>query len=108
MDGHLGDDWTLIDSFERDGRRYIVAVENPAVADGFERLSARERQVVGLSLRGLHDKAVAHELGLAHSTVRVLMRRAIVKCGALSRRDLLERARGMFGPSEDAPATEFP
>lgn len=52
-------------------------------------LSARERDVVLRALRGQHNKLIAHEMGLAHSTVRVLMTRAAMKLGARSRRELV-------------------
>jgi FixJ family two-component response regulator len=40
------------------------------------------------------NKAIADELGISASTVRVLIRRAVVKTGSRSRRELLHRVRG--------------
>jgi DNA-binding NarL/FixJ family response regulator len=42
-------------------------------------LTARERQVVALLAGGRTRKEVAFELGIAHSTVRVLNARAVKK-----------------------------
>lgn len=95
----VGDDWTLVDSFERDGRRYILAVENREPAPGFHLLSVREREVIRQALLGRDNKAIAYEMGLAQSTVRVLMARAAVKVGARSRRDLLHKAMKVQTPS---------
>lgn len=98
---HLSDDawvpfidgrWTLVDWFERNGRRFVLAAENLPQAPSVLLLSARERDVVRCALRGLHNKAIAYELGLADSTVRVLIARACSKVGVSSRRHLLAAA----------------
>lgn len=54
-------------------------------------LSAREDAVMAAVTAGHHDKLIAYELGLASSTVRVLVFRAIRKLGATSRKDAIER-----------------
>jgi DNA-binding CsgD family transcriptional regulator len=56
-----------------------------------ERLSRREREVVRRALLGDRNKVIAYDLGLADSTVRVLMRRAAAKLQVRSRRELLEK-----------------
>jgi DNA-binding CsgD family transcriptional regulator len=52
-------------------------------------LSPRERELVTLAAAGKTNKEIAHEIGLAHATVRVLLARAAAKLGAKSRRELL-------------------
>lgn len=81
--------WTLVDSFERDGKRYVVARENQSRIDGLTQLTARERQVVAHVAVGLSAKEAAYALGIADSTVRVLLARAAVKLGASSTQALL-------------------
>jgi DNA-binding CsgD family transcriptional regulator len=81
--------WSLLDRVEFDGRRYIVACENPPGAPGPDALSARERQVLGYAKLGHHNKLIAYELGIADSTVRVLLARAAAKLGVRTRRELL-------------------
>jgi DNA-binding CsgD family transcriptional regulator len=88
----VGMGWTLVDHFERDGRRYLLAMDNRSRCSGIELWSEREREVVQRALLGLHNKAIAYALGLAPSTVRVLIARAAAKVGARSRRDLLAKA----------------
>jgi DNA-binding NarL/FixJ family response regulator len=44
-------------------------------------LSPRERQILGLVSAGKTRKEVAYELGVTHSTVRVLYSRAMKKLG---------------------------
>ncbi len=69
--------WSVVDQFENDGKRYMVARENEPAAPPIESLSKRERQVVGYVALGHSSKLIAYELGLAHSTVRVLLHRAM-------------------------------
>ncbi len=80
--------WTLVDRFEHDGRRYILARENEPQARGPEALTTRERQVAGLAAIGHSSKLIAYELGIADSTARVLLARAMRKLGAHRREEL--------------------
>jgi DNA-binding CsgD family transcriptional regulator len=77
--------WTLLEHFEHGGRRYLLARENephvPAPAD----LSPRERQVLAYAAMGHSNKEIAYELGITHSTVRVLLFRARTKLRVSSR-----------------------
>lgn len=52
-------------------------------------LTRREGQVLALAQRGKSNKEIASELGIAHSTVRVLMARTCAKHKAEGRDDLL-------------------
>ncbi len=81
--------WTLVDSFEENGRRYVVARENQARAAGFDVLTDRERQVVLHAALGFTNKEIAYTLGISDSTVRVLVARAAGKMGVRSRAELL-------------------
>lgn len=94
VDGEL----TLLDHFERGGQRYVVAVANPprSSTPGLESLAPRERHVVAAAAAGHSNKLIAYELGIAASTVRVLLSRAAQRLGATSRRELVAivRARG--------------
>jgi DNA-binding CsgD family transcriptional regulator len=65
--------------------------ERTEPATGIDLLSAREREVVEHALSGIETKVIAYDLGLAHSTVRVLMARAAAKLGVNSRRELLDK-----------------
>ncbi|MBC8070816.1 MAG: hypothetical protein IAG13_20990 [Deltaproteobacteria bacterium] len=80
--------WSLVDRFESDGRRYIVAHSNDSPTPPWKSLSPRERQVAAHVSLGHSDKHVAYELGLAPSTVRVLLMRAVRKLGVKSRAEL--------------------
>jgi DNA-binding CsgD family transcriptional regulator len=83
--------WTLVDEDEQGGRRYVLARENSPAGRGPAALSARERQVVSLAVLGRSNKLISYELGLAHSTVRVLVARACAKLAVSSRAELVSR-----------------
>ena len=81
--------WTLVDVCERDGTRYLVARQNSPKSKGPVALSEREKQVVALAGMGQHNKLIAYNLGISHSTVRVLLARAAGKLGVSTREELL-------------------
>jgi DNA-binding CsgD family transcriptional regulator len=83
--------WTLVDQFESDGKRYVVAHRNAPQLPGLGVLTDRERQVLGYAALGHHNKLIAYELGIAHSTVGVLLHRAARKLGTTSREELVAR-----------------
>jgi DNA-binding CsgD family transcriptional regulator len=83
--------WTLVDHYESEGKRYVVARENAPKPPGPPRLSQREQQVVALAVLGRTNKLIAYELGLAASTVRVLMARASAKLRVATRSELVAR-----------------
>lgn len=83
--------WSLLDHFERDGKRYLLACGNDAPAAPDALLTPRERQVTALAARGHSNKLIAYELGIAASTVGVLIARAAARLGVQTRKGLLER-----------------
>jgi DNA-binding CsgD family transcriptional regulator len=77
--------WSLVDQFDSDGRRYLVAHRNdPAVASP-SRLAPRERQVARYLAMGCSNKHIAYELGLSESTVATHLDAAMTKMGVRSR-----------------------
>ncbi|HXJ19160.1 MAG TPA: helix-turn-helix transcriptional regulator [Polyangia bacterium] len=81
--------WSLVDHFEKDGTRYLLAQRNDPEVAHIALLSERERQVVALAAIGHHDKMIAYELGISGSTARVLLSRAARKLGARTRAELI-------------------
>ena len=80
--------WSLVDQFENDGKRFIVARENEPISPPLPHLSKRERQIVGYLAAGHTSKLIAYELGISDSTVRVLIHRAMQRLNVKSRRSL--------------------
>lgn len=86
--------WSLLDEFDSDGRRFVVAVDNgPPTQPPRRDLSEREHQVLTQAHLGHSNKVIAYELGLSDSTVRVLMHRAAKKLGASTRAEALSNFR---------------
>ncbi len=81
--------WSLVDEFETDGKRFIVARENEPISPPLPALSKRERQIVGYLAIGHTSKLIAYELGISDATVRVLLHRAMQKVKVTSRKDLV-------------------
>jgi DNA-binding CsgD family transcriptional regulator len=81
--------WSLVDHFERDGRRYLLAHRNDASVPPIALLSARERQAVALAVLGHANKMIGYELGISVSTASVLLSRAAKKLGVRTRAALI-------------------
>lgn len=76
--------WSLLEHFERDGRRYLIARRNePAVQR--PPLTAREAQAVRCAALGHSNKLIAYELGVSLSAVATYLRRAAARLGVSSR-----------------------
>jgi hypothetical protein len=80
--GLVAGQWSLVDWFDTDGRRYVIAHENAPIAPDPRALTERERQVAGFAALGHSNKLIAYELGLSPSTVGVLLARAKKKVDA--------------------------
>jgi len=81
--------WSIVDHFDHDGRRLVVAQPNAPEAVSRRSLSPRESQVAGAAALGHSNKLIAYELGLAPSTVAKLLARARAKLGVRSRVELI-------------------
>jgi hypothetical protein len=73
--------WSLLDHFDSDGRRYIVAHRNDPNLPDLRGLTAREGQVLAYAMLGRSNKDIAYELGIATPTVGVHLSRARRKLG---------------------------
>jgi DNA-binding CsgD family transcriptional regulator len=68
--------WSLVDHFESDGRRFVVAHRNEPGGDDPRGLTPRERDSAELLGRGYAPKEIAYALGLARSTIDGALGRA--------------------------------
>jgi DNA-binding NarL/FixJ family response regulator len=80
--------YKVVDQFDASGRHYIVALEDEPDRS-LAALTERERQIVGALVQYETTKAVAYELAVSDSTVRVLLARAIKRLGLRTRHELL-------------------
>ena len=90
--------WSLLDQFEADGRRYLIAVDNAARLGDPRELSAREQQVVAHAVLGHSIKLMGYELGLSSKTISFHLRRAYLKLGVRNRLELLSRMARLLRP----------
>jgi DNA-binding CsgD family transcriptional regulator len=82
--------WTLLDHFDRDGRRYLVARRNDVDPSMPAALSLRERQIVGFAALGHSVKLIGYELGLSGPTVSTHLGSAMTKLGVRTRAELVQ------------------
>jgi DNA-binding NarL/FixJ family response regulator len=80
--------WSIADHFDRDGRRWVVAVKN-AAASASRALSSRQAEVVARAASGKSLKVVAAELSLSTSTVSAHLSCAMRKLGVENRIELV-------------------
>lgn len=71
--------WSLLDHFDSDGRRFVIAHRNDAKVPDRRGLTAREQQVLAHAALGESNKVIAYELGLSVSTVATHLARARAK-----------------------------
>ena len=83
--------WTVVDHFDGDGRRFVIAQRNEPVAPPCDALTRRERQVLAYVAMGRSNKLIAYHLGVAVSTVASHVSSASATLGANSRVELIRR-----------------
>jgi len=93
--------WTLVEHFDRGGRRYLVARRNEPGGEGPLSLTERERQVAGFAARGHGIKLIAYELGLSSGSVSQHLAAAMRKLGTRSRGELARVWAAASGFGED-------
>jgi DNA-binding CsgD family transcriptional regulator len=76
--------WSLVDHFDSDGRRFVVAHRNDAAVPDMRGLTWRERQVAAYAALGHANKLIAYELGLSVGTVGQHLATARAKLGTIA------------------------
>lgn len=83
--------WSVVDWFDTDGRRFVLAMPNsPKVFDP-RGLSEQECQVATYVLLGEPNKLIAYRLGLSQGRVSGLLKSAMHKMGAKSKAELVQK-----------------
>lgn len=83
--GLVGGRWSLVDHFDSDGKRFVLALKNPPRVARRLDLTPRERRVCELAARGHRDKEIAYTLGLSPGAVTAALYRARARLGVGSR-----------------------
>ncbi len=94
--------WSLVDRFERDGRRFLVALENAPDLRVRAPLAPKARAVLGLVVKGHSTKLIAYELGLTEAGVAWHIKQLVRYFSVSSRRALLTALRP-FARVEPSP-----
>ena len=71
--------WTIIDHCDREGRRFLLAVEGPCKAGQSSSLTPREARILARIALRQSLKLVSYELGVSHSTASGLLQSALRK-----------------------------
>ncbi|MGB8328589.1 MAG: LuxR C-terminal-related transcriptional regulator [Polyangiales bacterium] len=97
--------WTLVDWFDKERRRFILAMPNPPEVRDPRGLTEQEAQVVMYTMLGETGKLIAYRLGLSTARVSGLLRSAMHKLGVHSKSALVQKL-GPLGVPEVADERE--
>jgi len=85
--------WSMIDWFDSDDRRFVLAIPNAPHVANPRGLTERESQIVSLAALGHTNKMIAYRLGLSTTRVSTVLRTAMKKLGFRTRAQLIKRLR---------------
>lgn len=94
--------WSLIDWFDTDGRRFILAKPNAPQLGDPRGLTEREHQVATYAALGETHKMIAYRLGISSSRVCAVLRAAMRKLGVRTQAQLVLQMRGLSARSADS------
>jgi DNA-binding CsgD family transcriptional regulator len=81
--------WSLVEQFDHDGRRLLVAKRNDLSVRPWHALTQHEAQTLAFAAEGQALKMIAYQLGVSIGTVSTALRRAARKVGVRSRMELI-------------------
>lgn len=87
--------WTIVDHFDTDQRRYLVAMVNPPELRLPLALEPDEARVAEYAAQGYSQKYIAYELGLDEAEVSRQLKSALAHLGLSRRADLVALVRGL-------------
>jgi DNA-binding CsgD family transcriptional regulator len=87
--------WSMVDWFDSDGRRFILAHPNPPHLRDPRGLDERERQVATYVGLGESNKLISYRLGISQALVSKALKSAMRKLGVKTRPQMVERLRGL-------------
>jgi DNA-binding NarL/FixJ family response regulator len=86
--------WSLLDRFESDGRRFVMALANENIPNDPRALTPREEQVAQLAGLGEPNGRIAYAVGISAESVSVHLHSALRKLRCRTRRDLIRMMSG--------------
>ena len=87
--------WSLVDWFDTDGRRFVLAKPNTPNLGDPRGLTEREHQVVTYGARGESSKLIGYRLGISPQRISKLLREGMHKLGVKTQPQLVEKLRGL-------------
>ncbi len=87
--------WSLVDWFDTDGRRFVLAKPNAPKLGDPRGLTEREHQVSTYAGLGESGKIIGYRLGISPTRVSALLSAALRKLGVKTQAQLVERLRGL-------------
>ncbi len=97
----------MVEQFDSDGRRYLVAVKNPVGSPDPRALTLQERQVAALVGTGMQNKLAAYACGISPATLANHLSSAVRKLGLGSPAELvswLSQLHPATGDGETTPS----
>jgi DNA-binding CsgD family transcriptional regulator len=91
--------WSMVDRFDTDERRYVLALPNPPMVPNPRGLTEQEQQVTAFAALGDSHKLIAYRLGLSRSRVSHLLTSGMRKLGVKTQAQLVEKM-GAFAVAE--------
>ena len=91
--------WSLVDWFDSDRRRFILAMPNPPELRDPRGLSEQECQVVTYAMLGETNKLIAYRTGMSPPRVSALLKSAMHKLGAKSKAELVRMLHALGMPA---------
>lgn len=88
-EGLVSGRWSMVDRFDSDGRRFIVAIKNDPAHPDPRGLTPRERQISEYVGLGCASKEIAYTLGLSETAITNCTARVQRKLGIGSRAELV-------------------
>ncbi|MBT8483923.1 MAG: helix-turn-helix transcriptional regulator [Myxococcales bacterium] len=83
--------WSMVDWFDTDERRYVLALPNPPTVPNPRGLTEQEQQVTAFAALGDSHKLIAYRLGLSRSRVSHLLTSGMRKLGVKTQAQLVEK-----------------
>ncbi len=96
--------WSMVDWFDSDHRRYVLAIPNAPDLGDPRGLSERELQVATYAALGESGKLISYRLGVSKGTVSNALVAAMRKLGVRTKPQLAEKMRGFtkhFGDADE-------
>lgn len=102
--GLLGGRWSLVEHFDSDGKRFMLARRNDPGYPEPAGVTRRQRQVLFYASVGLSNKEMAYALGLAENTISAHVSSGLARLGITSRTELIRIGSGLAGEALSAIA----